>query len=326
MLAQTVPITGDPFYIGASLTFVHLALLILALVPVIRKRKQGVQSLNKAFIIWLLLTLISTQARFAEYFLIMTQGGSEGALFSFGASLNSWYFIPLLSIMGQFQFVLYILRKFKFYSLPVILLFFVSLGLFQYHDTTAYNLIVIPISYVTLSLFMRKGMVNRDGFLFAIGMFALFDYGNAYFTYSLMRHGFNLGGSILYVVMHAFAVFAVAFLNLGTWGWLDKHVFYDKEREKQIKNAWVSRLIEIEKKKPDVKKTAGRSILLECPVCHRQGRKHFSHEVVLERAKNEKGIVKMLLNQEKEICDHQFVVYLDRSFTIRGYEPIDMMV
>ncbi len=326
MLAQIVPITGEPFSIGTILMLVHLVLLITALIPVIRKRKQGVQSLNKAFIIWLLFTLIQTQARGIEYFMIINWGSPEGSFFSFGASLNAWYFLPLLSIMAQFQFVLYILRKYKFYSLPAILLFFVSLGLYQYRSTVAYNLIILPTSYLTLSIFLRKGITNRDGFLFGIGMFCLFDYGNAYFTYSVMRYGFNLGGSILYLTMIVFAVFAVVFLNLGTWGWLDRHVFYDKEREKQIKNAWVSRLIEIEKKRPEVKKTAGRSIVLECPICHRQGRKDFSYEVVLERAKNEKGIVKMLLNQEKEICEHSFVVYIDRSFAIRGYETIDMMV
>jgi hypothetical protein len=272
----------------------------------------------------LTLTVALTVSRFMEYIQIINNGVPAGSIY-IGEQLSTWFLVPMVSVMAQLQFVLYILRKYKFYSIPAILLFFLSLGLFQYNNTTAYNSIMIPIGYITSALFLWKGLKNRDGLTFSLGIFSLFDYGLPYFIYSPMKYMGHETGPIIYAPFLICALFSVVFLNLGTWGWLDKHVFYDKERERQIKNAWVSRLIEIEKKKPEVKKTEGKSIVLECPICHRQGRKQFAHEVVLERAKNEKGIVKMLLNQEKEICEHQFVAYVDRAFAIRGYEVIDMM-
>jgi hypothetical protein len=310
--------------IGILAPAIYMVLAIIAQVPITRKRKQGVESINRSFTLWLSFTVAMTISRFMEYIQIINNGAPEG-MYSVGALLDTWHVIPMLSVMAQLQFVLYILRKFKFYSIPAILIFFLSLALFQYDNPSAYNAIMIPIAYVTSALFLWKGLKNRDGLTFSLGMFSLLDYGIPYFLYSPMKYMGSISGPWLYAPFLICALLSVAFLNLGTWGWLDKHVFYDKEREKQIKNAWVSRLIEIEKKKPDVKKTAGKSILLECPICHHQGRKQFAHEVVLERAKNEKGIVKMLLNQEKEICEHQFVAYVDRSFSIRGYETIDMM-
>jgi hypothetical protein len=323
MISQIIPLTED-FEIGSLVATAYVVFAITAMIPIIRKRKQGVQSLNKSFMIWMVFMLGMTMIRFSEYIMIINQGVPEGS-FSIGALLSTWYLIPMLSIMAELQFVLYILRKYKFYSIPVILTFFVSLGLFQYDTIAAYDMVMLPIAFITPNLFMWKGKGNRDGLTFSIGVFSLFDYGIAYTINSIMKYALNFSGVILYLPLLFSALFAVFYLNLGTWGWLDRHVFYDKQREKQIKNAWVSRLIEIEKRKPEVKKTEGKFVLLECPICHQQGRKQFAHEVVLERAKNEKGIVKILLNQEKEICEHQFVAYVDRSFSIRGYETIDMM-
>ncbi|NMC08629.1 MAG: hypothetical protein GYA24_25695 [Candidatus Lokiarchaeota archaeon] len=314
-----------PFSIASVITFVYIFLAMMATVPVARKRKQGLQSLNKAFIAWLYFTMAMTIIRFTEYIFIMENGVLPGS-FYIGASLSTWYLIPMLSVMAQFQFVLYIMRKYKYYSIPAILTFFVSLGLFQYDSHVAYDILMIPIAYLPAGLFFWKGIKNKDGLTFSLGLYTTFDYILPYWIYSPMKFVMNAAGSDIYYVFIIGALIAATSLNLGTWGWFDRHVFYDKEREKQIKNAWVSRLIEIEKKKPDVKKTQGKSIVLECPICHRQGRKQFAHEIVLERARNEKGIVKMLLNQEKEICEHQFVAYVDRSFSIRGYEVIDMMV
>ncbi|MEX2683421.1 MAG: hypothetical protein Q6373_017730 [Candidatus Sigynarchaeota archaeon] len=310
--------------IGLLAPFIYLILAIIAQVPVSRKRKQGIHSFNKSFQIWLTFTVTMTMCRFFEYIQVINMGLPPGS-FYIGAALSTWYLIPMLSVMAQLQFVLYIMRKYKFYSVPSILTFFLALGLFQYDNPTAYNVIMIPIAYITPALFLWKGIKNRDGFTFSLGLFSLLDYGIPYFIHSPMRFMAHMGGALIYAPFFICALFAVAFLNLGTWGWLDKHVFFDKERERRIKNAWVSRLIEIEKKKPEAHKAAGRYVVIECPICHRQVRKQFPQEVVLERARNEKGIVKMLLNQEKEICEHQFVAFVDRSFSIRGYEPIDMM-
>ncbi len=325
MLEQVEPIIGDPFGIGWIAILAYAILAFMALLPLIRRRKQGVQSFNKSVIIWLLFSLFMTIDRFVEYIQIMKFGLEQGS-FKVGVNLSTWYFVPFVSVMAEFLFVLYILRKYKFYSIPFILVFFISLSLYQYADITAFSITITISELVPVILYLRKGWQNKDGLIYSLGIFTAFDFFIPFAIHYSMIFGGNLSGTIIYYPLLFSSLFAVASLNLGTWGWLDRHVFYDKEREKQIRNAWVSRLIEIEKKKPDVKKTAGRSILLECPICHRQGRKQFPHEVVLARAKNEKGIVKMLLNQEKEICEHQFVAYVDRSFAIRGYEPIDMMV
>ncbi|MBN2154177.1 MAG: hypothetical protein JW839_22170 [Candidatus Lokiarchaeota archaeon] len=321
MLAQI----AGMWIVGIFAPVIYLVLAIVANVPISRKRKQGIQSLNLSFTVWLTFTVTMTMLRFVEYIQVINNGVLPGSYY-IGEALSTWYIVPMLSVMAQLQFVLYIMRKYKFYSVPAILTFFLSLGLFQYDSTIAYNVVMIPLCYTASFLFLWKGVKNRDGLTFSLGMFSLFDYGIPYFIYSPVKYMGNMGGAMVYAPFLICALISVAFLNLGTWGWLDKHVFYDKERERRIKNAWVSRLIEIEKKKPEARKAAGRCIVVECPICHRQARKQFPQEVVLERARNEKGIVKMLLNQEKEVCEHQFVAYVDRSFSIRGYEPIDMMV
>nr|MDO8114308.1 hypothetical protein [Candidatus Sigynarchaeota archaeon] len=325
MLAQVEPITGDPFGIGWIATFAYAILAIMALLPLIKKRKQGVQSFNKSVILWLLFSLFMTIDRFVEYILIMNFGLEQGST-KIGANLSTWYFVPFVSVMAEFLFILYILRKYKFYSIPFILIFFISLSLYQYADITAFAIIITISELVPVILYLWKGWKNKDGLIYSLGIFTAFDFFVPYAIHYSMIFGGNLAGTIIYYPLFFSALFAVAYLNLGTWGWLDRHVFYDKEREKQIKNAWIGRLIEIEKKKPEVKKNGGKSIVLECPVCHVQSKRVFAHEVVLQRAKNEKGIVKMLLNEDKQICEHPFVAYVDREFAIRGYEAIDMKV
>ena len=324
MIVETLPIT-DTIHIGLWIATSYIAFAILALIPIIRKRKQGPQSINKAFMIWLIFLLGMTMIRFTDYIIIMDNNLPEGA-FSLGASLGPWDVIPMLSILAELQFVLYIFRKNKIYSIPTILAFFLSLGLFQYSNKIVYDIVVVPIAVLNAGLFLWKGSKNRDGLIYAIGISSLFDFFIAFLINSIFKNVLDFSGEILYLPMFFSALFAVIYLNFGTWGWLDRHVFYDKEREKKIKSAWIGSLIEIEKKKPEVKKNGGKSIILECPICHVQGKKVFPHETVLERANNTKGIVKMLLNEDKEICEHTFVAFVDRNFSIRGYESIDMKV
>lgn len=310
--------------LSLAIMLVYVALANAAMIPFYRKRLRGEGSFNKAFLVWLSFTVTLTIVRLMEYFAVMNAGTTEGS-FGIGERLTTWYLLPMLSIIAQLQFVLYILRAYKFYSVPPVLLFFLALGLYQYNDMTAYNIVMIPLAYVVSILFLWKGARNKDGLTFAIGVFSLFDYGIPYFIHSPMRFMAGMEGIILYLPLLGGALFAIAYLNLGTWGWLDRHVFYDKERERKIKNAWVSRLIELERTKAPAQRTGDKTIVIECPICHVQGKQDIPREILLERARNEKGIVKMLLNQDGEMCEHQFIAYVDRAFSIRGYEPIDLM-
>ncbi|TXT62087.1 MAG: hypothetical protein BAJALOKI1v1_1030003 [Promethearchaeota archaeon] len=61
-----------------------------------------------------------------------------------------------------------------------------------------------------------------------------------------------------------------------------------------------------------------QSVLIHCPICHKNGKV----EVLVETIKNSPtGLTTMEI--DGDICEHRFLIYVDKSFTMRESELID---
>ena len=65
-----------------------------------------------------------------------------------------------------------------------------------------------------------------------------------------------------------------------------------------------------------------KRLILKCPVCGASKMQKIPESLINKRNCNEKGICTILI-PEDSICEHLFVVYVDRDFRIRGADTPD---
>jgi hypothetical protein len=65
-----------------------------------------------------------------------------------------------------------------------------------------------------------------------------------------------------------------------------------------------------------------KRISLECPICGKSKFQKLPSGLVKKRKEFKKGIVGILI-PEKKICDHKFVVYIDKNFNLRDVLSAD---
>ncbi|MHA1699340.1 MAG: hypothetical protein ACTSWN_10910, partial [Promethearchaeota archaeon] len=124
---------------------------------------------------------------------------------------------------------------------------------------------------------------------------------------------------------------------LGVSGLIDKLIFYDRELEKKIKNAWISKLIgenNREKKrnrskrgkswiKKEMLTNGGKKLIINCPECKSQKIIEFSSSEVEKRKNNPAGIVCMRL-PSGDVCRHKLILYVDRHFDLIAIETAEI--
>lgn len=297
--------------------FAMVSFGILSIIPLTRKNRKNYNPINSAFIRMIIAILILESMRFFVLFLEFDD------IFVIGYELRLTYILGFAVIMVRFLFFFYLQHWSYHYALPIIWWIFTLVSLAEINNQMirAVNSTILPI--LLIIFFLRKGVKNRDGNIFAIGLFELSFTIGAMFIYSPIS---------VFSEMFIFMVVTLGFilLNLGTWDILVKAIFYDKEREKKIKSAWISQMIQVptgRQKQVQVAAVVQEAIArvhLECPICGADKRHVLSPKFVRDRKTNPKGIVRMLVD-EGTICDHAFIAYLDRGFKARGYDTVDMV-
>lgn len=155
------------------------------------------------------------------------------------------FFIGLLSLDllftiliggGYLSFLFYIANWKKAYTFPGITTLFFMLYVYKTGDVLPGEIFVLISCMIAAIALFYNSIKNRNGLSFAIVgsifLFILADViGSQYFSYFVLR------------------MIASIVLLLGTTGWWDRHVFYDREYRKQIQSRWIASFVTNKSKK-----------------------------------------------------------------------------
>lgn len=177
-------------------------------------------------------------------------------------------------------------------------------------------LLSIVVFVIFTSIFFIKGYKNKDGLIFSFGLFILVT-------------SFNLWVVLdddTYPIFQICTIVSLLVLLAGTTGWIDKRFFYDREKLEKIRNNWASKMVSKSSAVVETKETVFKSkrVQINCPVCQVMIHKKYTADQVESRANNPKGLVKLLIS-DNESCDHSFVAYIDKHFSVRGCDTIDIL-
>ena len=208
-----------------ALMALSMSLCLAALIPVFRKWKISRIQFHKGLLVFLGVYVISYA--FRMYFLLLPTINPNGNPMKFGEGLDPIRSLAIILMSAQLWFFFYGMNWRKLYSLPFLAGFFLIAGFYFVNSAISIILYGVVTSLITFPSLIRKGIKNRDGYIFAIGAFCLI----LFISYSFAS---NIALNLLLPSLGFFV------LALGTYGWLDEKIFYDKVKEFQIKHTWLS--------------------------------------------------------------------------------------
>ena len=273
----------------ATLNVLHWIFTIFMIIPVLRGLVKTKNRYDRAFAAILINYAIALQ--FIFYTATADLLGVEIALIG----RLPIFLILTMILMGEYLFYFAHLYDYNRWLLIVAFttLVEIKLGIAltgKAWEGSLFGLLLVGTFVLVLIIsfaFVKRGLKNRDGLIFAFGVFT--------FT-TAMNLNFIMG-SYNMVVFELIGLFSMLFLMLGTTGWIDYNIFYDRKEQEKIKNTWAAKIV-VAKKKKVVKKDAvvkSKAIRMVCPICQAGIRKGFSVEQVQERINNPKGLVKVLI-------------------------------
>lgn len=148
-----------------------------------------------------------------------------------GEKLSIMIIFTVIILFTPLEFLLYILRWRKLYSLPIVLGFFIFLNLYLENVILIYRIVTISIGALAFFTLIYQGIKRKNGEVISFAF--VFMYGLGYFPITqLFRLLFHLIGLI--------------FMLIGLSGFIDKYVLVDdqtQEKESKIKNAWIAKRV-----------------------------------------------------------------------------------
>ncbi|MFX0043487.1 MAG: hypothetical protein ACFE8L_11300 [Candidatus Hodarchaeota archaeon] len=198
-------------------------LFILALNKMLKLYKEHKNQIYVAIIIYIAAIMGSTVFNLITYLTdlsldITIAGGIQiGILFAF----------ILFTI--QVEFILYLAKLKKLYSLPFVVNFFLIIGLIMDPNMTAFIVYATVVGLGLPYLLIREGRKNRNGLAVGMGLF--------FFAWGL--------GQIIPIdiVFQSLKILGTVFFFLATQGFFDKYIVVDQEEEKKIMGTWISKLV-----------------------------------------------------------------------------------
>ena len=146
-----------------------------------------------------------------------------------GGNLTVGLVIAFFTNVIQVEFVFYLRKYKKLYTLPLIATFYIAFGLFLNFTIMIFILYAIVIGFGLSSFLIRDGNKQRNGLAIGMGLFFL--------IYSI--------GSMLQndMLLDIFRVAAIVVLYVTSTGFFEKYVFVNEEAEKRIMGTWISKLV-----------------------------------------------------------------------------------
>ena len=146
-----------------------------------------------------------------------------------GGNLTVGLALAFFTNVVQVEFVLYLRKYNKFYTLPLIGTFYIAFGLLLNSSTIFFVLYAMIVGFGFSSVLIRDGKKQRNGLAMGMGIFFLI-----YGIGSMARSD---------MFLDIFRVAGVVVFYISSTGFFEKYVFVNEEAEKRIMGTWISKLV-----------------------------------------------------------------------------------
>ncbi|MFX1277994.1 MAG: hypothetical protein ACFFA3_01160 [Promethearchaeota archaeon] len=129
----------------------------------------------------------------------------------------------------QLEFIFFLKKLTKLYTLPFIIAFYLIAGRIQVNSALPFIIYAMLVGYGSAYLLIKDGKRKLNGQAVGMGLFFLL---------------WALGQTVPIEVFFIFCrLFAMILLFLGTKGFYEKYIFPDLEEEKKIMGAWIAKFV-----------------------------------------------------------------------------------
>ena len=200
-----------------------IVLGVLALVPVFKSWKESKNRMYIAIFAYTIGVIAYSTINLLTYLLEI-----DTNVYLFG-SLRFGYVLGYMLFTIQFEFMLYLRGLTKFYTLPFVIAFYLTLGHMLNTTSMTFVIYAMIVSYTPAYFLLRDGKKKRNGLAFGMGMFFLI---------------WGIGQAIpVALIMGIFRAIAIIMFFLGTRGFYEKYIFVNQEEEQKILGTWIAKFV-----------------------------------------------------------------------------------
>ena len=200
-----------------------IALCIITLIPILKSWRD---TKNRMYMAVLILTGGIMAFSLINLFTYLFEVDTNTYLIG---GLRIGYILGYILATIQFEFMLYLRRLIKFYSLPFIIAFYLILGNIIVINSIPFIIYLTFVAFVPAYFLIRDGKRKHNGLAFGMGLLFLI---------------WGIGQMFPIIIMtEIFRTIAVFSFFLGTRGFYEKYIFPHQEEEEKIMGTWISKLV-----------------------------------------------------------------------------------
>lgn len=212
---------SDTFVLIMQIIYISFCTLSLFQV-----KKKWREDKNKMYLIIILYIVLLVLVSLIYIMAIFTEFNTSIVI---GGNLTVGLALAFFTNAIQVEFVLYLRKYNKFYTLPLIATLYIAFGLLLNSSTIIFVLYSMVVGFGFSSVLIRDGKKQRNGLAMGMGIFFL--------IYGI---GAMLGNSML---LDIFRVAGVVVFFVSSTGFFEKYVFVNEEIEERIMKTWISKLV-----------------------------------------------------------------------------------
>jgi len=203
--------------------FLYISFCALSIFQVTKKWREDKNKMYLIIILYIMtlvfVSLIYIMAVFTEFNTSIVIGGN----LTFGLALA--FFTNVI----QVEFLLYLRKYNKLYTLPLIATLYIAFGLLLNSSTIIFVLYSVVVGFGLSSVLIRDGKKQRNGLAMGMGIFFLIYGIGSMFRTEMLLDIFRVAGVVIFYV--------------SSTGFFEKYVFVNEEVEKRIMGTWISKLV-----------------------------------------------------------------------------------
>lgn len=188
--------------------------------------KKWREDKNKMYLVIILYIVTLVLVSFIYIMAVFTEFNTSIVI---GGKLTVGLALAFLTNVIQIEFVLYLRKYNKLYTLPLIATLYIAFGLLLNSSTIIFVLYSIFVGFGLSSVLIRDGKKQRNGLAMGMGIFFLI-----YGIGSMLRND---------MLLDIFRVVGVVVFFVASTGFFEKYVFVNEEAEKRIMGTWISKLV-----------------------------------------------------------------------------------
>lgn len=290
----------------------YLILLILGLSFYIINNRKSMDKVRVIFFTNLTTSILS-------YYLYLLSALNSYMFNSQSYEISIAVIIFFIIMIINLLFIVYLFKKRYWYTAPLVLLFWIYYGFFIDNKLSIEFVYLISIIGIVaiVSVQIFYSIAKKDGIIFSYGIFL------SIYTIELFIN-LIFHSAILFFIL---SLLASLIFNLGTLTVFDVYLFYDREKRKEVRENWSSNKINIGEpvKQVEMENLEEKEVLVICPICNSRQKEKLSRETLNNIYNKGRSIVSIYIPKD-HCCDHNFIAYMDKTFSIRGYAAIDVII